>query len=171
MHEALLIAKREYRERVRSKAFLFMTIAFPALMSLAFGGSFLAAKLGSGAKHVAIASNDAGFAQSIFTEVSKGKKSDDTIEVVAPGHRRRPEQADLRGERQEPRRVSMDRDPPDGETPDATYISRSSADLFMAGRLQDAVNRALTRQQLVKRGASPAEIEGLLKRVDVKTSR
>ncbi len=84
MHEALLIARREYRERVRSKAFIFMTIAFPALLSLSFGGSFLAAKLGSGAKHVVIASNDAGFAQAVFTEVSKGKKSDDTIEVVAP---------------------------------------------------------------------------------------
>ena len=58
MHEALLIAKREYRERMRSKAFLFMTIAFPALLSLSFGGSILAARLGSGAKHVVIASND-----------------------------------------------------------------------------------------------------------------
>ncbi len=63
MHDALLIAKREYLERIRSKAFLFMTIAFPAILSLSFGGSFLAAKLGSGAKHVLIASNDAEFAR------------------------------------------------------------------------------------------------------------
>jgi ABC-2 type transport system permease protein len=169
MHEALLIARREYRERIRSRAFLFMTIAFPLLMSLAFGGSFLAAKLGSGAKNVTIASNDAGFAQSVLAEINKGKNSDDKIQVIAPADA--PAHAKLT---QEVSDKSLDgylwiETHPGGATPDATYVSRSSADLFMAGRLQDAVNRALTRQQLVSRGASTAEIDGLLKSVDVKS--
>jgi ABC-2 type transport system permease protein len=169
MHEALLIAKREYLERVRSKAFLFMTIAFPALLSMAFGGSFLAAKLGSGAKHVAIASNDAAFGQSVFAEMSKGEKAGDKFELVAPAtaadHERLTAEVNDKG---------LDGylwidERADGQTPEATYVSRSSADLFMSGSLQEAVNRALTRQQLVKRGASAAEIEGLLKSVDVKS--
>jgi ABC-2 type transport system permease protein len=171
MHDALLIAKREYRERVRSKAFLFMTIAFPAILSLSFGGSILATKLGSGAKHVVIASNDASFAQSVLTEMNKGKKSGDQIDVLAPTT-----DADRNKLTAQVNDKSLDgylwlETHENGDTPDATYISRSSADLFMAGSLQDAVNRALTRQQLVKRGASPAEIEGLLKTVDVKTTQ
>ena len=171
MHEALLIARREYLERIRSKAFLFMTIAFPAILGLSFGGSILAARLGSGAKHVVIASNDAGFAQSVLAEVNKGKKSGDQIEVLAPTT-----DTDRDKLTAQVNDKSLDgylwlETHPNGDTPDATYVSRSSADLFMAGSLQDAVNRALTRQQLVKRGASPAEIEGLLKTVDVKTTQ
>ena len=46
MHDALLVAKREYLERIRSKAFLFMTIAFPLIMTLSFGGSFFASQAG-----------------------------------------------------------------------------------------------------------------------------
>jgi ABC-2 type transport system permease protein len=169
MHEALLIAKREYLERVRSKAFLFMTIAFPALMSLAFGGSFLAAKLGSGAKNVVIASNDPAFAQSVLVGMSKGKSSGDKVEIVAPAsetdHTRLTQQV---GDKSLDGYLWIETHA-DGSTPDATYVSRSSADLFMSGKLEDAVNRALTRQQLIKRGASPAEVDGLLKSVDVKS--
>jgi len=173
MHEALLVAKREYLERIRSKAFLFMTIAFPLLISLMFGGSFLAAKLGGGAKHVAIASNDAAFAQSVAAELEQSKKGEgakagDKVEVVAPATA-----ADRTKLNSEVDGKDLDGylwiETADGATPDASYVSRSSADLFMASNLQDAVNRALTRRQLVKRGASPAEIERLLKTVDVKS--
>jgi len=171
MREALLIAKREYLERIRSKAFLFMTIAFPALLSLSFGGSFLAAKLGSGPKHVVIASNDAAFAQSVLTEMEKGKSKSngDVVEIVAPAT-----EADRAKLTSQVNDKSLDgylwiETHAKDDTPDATYVSRSSADLFMAGSMQDAINRALTRQQLIKRGASAAEIEGLLKSVDVKT--
>jgi hypothetical protein len=39
MHEVLLIARREYLERVRSRAFLMMTILFPLFIGLLIGGS------------------------------------------------------------------------------------------------------------------------------------
>ena len=42
MHDLLLIARREYLERVRSRAFLVMTILFPLMISLLMGGSILA---------------------------------------------------------------------------------------------------------------------------------
>ena len=39
MREVLLIARREYLERVRSRAFLLMTILFPLMTGLLIGGS------------------------------------------------------------------------------------------------------------------------------------
>jgi ABC-2 type transport system permease protein len=171
MREALLIARREYLERVRSKAFLFMTIAFPALMALSFGGSFLAAKLGSGAKSIVIASNDQAFAQSVLTEMGKSKGNGDNLKVVAPAA-----EADRTQLTAQVNDKTLDgylwiETHANGDTPDALYVSRSSADIFEAGRLQDAINRALTRQQLINRGANTAEIEKLLKTVDVKTTQ
>jgi ABC-2 type transport system permease protein len=84
MREALLVAKREYLERIRSKAFLFMTIAFPLLMSLSFGGSLLASKLGSGHKHIVVASNDAALAQAVVAELNSKKDSQQTTDLLAP---------------------------------------------------------------------------------------
>ncbi len=171
MREALLIAKREYLERIRSKAFLFMTIAFPLLISLSMGGSYFASQLGGGAKHVVIASNDAAFAQSVVAEMGKGKNRGDQVDILAPATDADRAKLTSRVDRKTLDGYLWLDTHADGTTPDAAYVSRSSADLFMAGGLQDAVNRALTRQQLVKRGASAAEIEGLLKSVDVKTTQ
>ncbi len=44
MREVLLIARREYLERVRSRAFLMMTILFPIFIGLLVGGSIVAGK-------------------------------------------------------------------------------------------------------------------------------
>ena len=69
MHEVLLIARREYLERVRSRAFLMMTILFPLFIGLLIGGSIFAGKLSSGVKDIAIASNDAALARAVAAEM------------------------------------------------------------------------------------------------------
>ena len=48
MREALLIAKREYLEHVRSQAFLFSTFLIPVLFAVIFGLSIMSAMLGGG---------------------------------------------------------------------------------------------------------------------------
>jgi ABC-2 type transport system permease protein len=169
MREALLVAKREYLERIRSKAFLFMTIAFPLLMSLSFGGSFLASKLGGGEKHIVVASNDAALAQGVVDELKAKKNSHQTADLLAPASEadhaaltRRVDTKDIDGYlwlESEPGKVM----------PEATYVSRGSADLFTGDALESAVNRALMRQQLSKRGIGNNDIDGLLQRVDLKT--
>ena len=72
MHEVLLIARREYLERVRSRAFLMMTILFPVFIGLMIGGSIFAGKLSSGVKEIAIASNDAVLAREVAAEMQIG---------------------------------------------------------------------------------------------------
>ena len=48
MREALLIARREYVERIRSKAFRISTVLIPLLFGLIFGIGALSGKLSGG---------------------------------------------------------------------------------------------------------------------------
>lgn len=171
MREALLIAKREYLERVRSKAFLFMTIVFPLLIAMMMGGGFFAARLSGGPKHIAIASNDPALAQSVADERAKKKNSKDTFDVVAPVTEDERATLTQRVDSKQLDGYLWLQSKPGGDVPDAAYVSRSSADVFTAAGLQEAVNRALMRQELKQKGLSDGEIQGLLKTVDVKTTQ
>src|SRR6202789_2437251 len=84
MHEVWLIARREYLERVRSRAFLMMTILFPLMIGLLLGGSIFAGKVRSGVTHSAIASNDPALARSVAAEMQSEPAQDAPLEVIAP---------------------------------------------------------------------------------------
>jgi ABC-2 type transport system permease protein len=90
MHNIFLIARREYLERVRSKAFLFMTIFIPALI---FGAvvlpGLLISKVRGGAKHLVIATADPQIGASIREELEKTPQKEEqanpTEKRDAPG--------------------------------------------------------------------------------------
>ena len=84
MREVLLIARREYLERVRSRAFLLMTILFPFMIGLLIGGSIFASKLGSGVRNIAIASNNVALARAVAAEMHSESAQGKPPEVVAP---------------------------------------------------------------------------------------
>ena len=69
MREAWLIARREYLERIRSKAFRVSTVLIPLLFALFFGIGAFSAKLTGGAKHIVVASNDQMLAESVQAEL------------------------------------------------------------------------------------------------------
>src|ERR1700678_1189354 len=64
MREALLVARREYLERIRSKAFRISTVLIPLFFSLIFGAGALSGKLSGGTRHIVVASNDPVLAES-----------------------------------------------------------------------------------------------------------
>ena len=174
MHDLLLIARREYLERVRSRAFLVMTILFPLMISLLMGGSILASQLGSGNSTLAIASNDATLAQDVAAElqeskVQEGRARRKPLEVVALVSDADRAALNARVESKALDGYLWLQRSPGATTPDATFVSRSSADLFTAGGLESAVDHALLREQLVRHGLSSAEIKSLSQHVDVKT--
>ena len=169
MHDALLIARREYLERVRSRAFLVMTILFPLMISLLMGGSFFASQIGSGAKRIAVASNDPALAHDVATELDTGIARKQPVELVAPATDA--DRAAL-GARVENKALDgylwLARQP-GTLLPQAEFVSRSSGDLYTAGGLESAVNHALLREQLIQHGLSDTEIKGFSQHVDVKT--
>ena len=184
MREALLIAKREYLERVRSKAFRISTVLLPVLFAIIFGIGGYAGKTAGGVKHIVVASNDAALAASVRTELTtshasnRDDKRDEAqrlrltrVEVQAPVTA-----ADLRSLNAQVENKSIDGylwlDVQPGELqPEATYVSRGSADFIGQGRMQDAIGRALAREALVRQGMSGASAEGLLNDVDLKTKQ
>src|SRR5215470_4398467 len=76
MHNMLLIAKREYLERVRSKAFLFMTLFIPALMfAVTVLPSMLAMRMSGGTKHLVVAASDRTTAELIREQLQKSAEA------------------------------------------------------------------------------------------------
>jgi ABC-2 type transport system permease protein len=169
MHEVLLIARREYLERVRSRAFLTMTMLFPIFIGLMVGGSIVAGKFASGAKDVAIASNDAVLARAVAAAMQSASPQANPPEVVAPASdaaraalNRRVEDKGLDGYLWLQRKAAA-------TTPEVTFVSRSAGDLFSLRGLESAVNQGLEREQLVRHGVSSAEIAASTRHADIQT--
>jgi len=166
MHSALLIAKREYLERVRSKAFRISTVVIPLVFALIFGiGAFSAMHLG-GISDIAVASNDAQLAQGVRDELLHSDHPPTHVDVVAPAT-----QSDIDTLIQRVDGKQLDAylwlQVTPGETvPKVTYATRSSTDLN-GDRITDAVSHALLRGRLQKQGIAPAEVNSLLKSVDI----
>lgn len=182
MREAWLIAKREYLERVRSKAFRISTVLIPVAFALVFGIGAMSGKLSGGAKSIVIASNDAELAASVRTEMTtphtssrKDRRDQEEslrqlhVDVVAPAT-----PADLQALNHKVENKSIDgylwlNVQPGKELPEAIYFSRGAGDIMGESRMQDAIGRAVAREALVKQGMSSSGAEQLLQDVDLKT--
>ncbi len=179
MREALLIARREYLERIRSRAFRISTVLIPLFFALIFGAGALSGKLSGGARNIVVASNDPQLAESERAEliaadhdadgVRKNPSSRLIVDVKAPLS-----EAGLAALNAEVESKQIDgylwlNLPPGTTRLEATYTSRGSADFLGKDRMQDSIGHALVREELVKRGATSEEIQALLKDVDLKT--
>jgi ABC-2 type transport system permease protein len=181
MREALLIARREYLERIRSKAFRISTVLIPLFFAVIFGVGALSGKLSGGARHVLVVSNDPQLAESeraeliaadkAAAETRKDPSSRLTVDVRAPLT-----EGDLAALNAAVESKEIDgylwlNLRPGTTRLEATYTSRGSADFVGKDRMQDSIGHALVREDLVKRGATSEEIQALLTDVDLKTQQ
>src|ERR1039458_8103817 len=84
MRNILLIAKREYLEQIRGRAFLFSTVLVPLLIAGMVGWSAMnSGKAGTG-QHLAIAADNAALAGQVRREMLYDKAAKLTVDVVAP---------------------------------------------------------------------------------------
>ncbi|AXC11077.1 putative ABC transporter permease [Acidisarcina polymorpha] len=169
MHNVWLIAKREYLEQVRGKAFKITTILIPGIFLGIFSIVYLAGKNSGTGKHVAVASSDTVLAHRVQQQLLSDKDARMSVDVVAPAS----------DQDRQHLTESVDRKELDGflwleaaagQMPlSATYESRTSGDFTTVTRLTDAVTRAAMQQQLTARGIPAGEIESLTKDVKVTT--
>ena len=170
MHEALLIARREYVERIRSRAFRISTVLIPVAFGFIFGIGALSGKLSGGPKHIVVASNDSVLAESERAElIAAGKGSQLIVDVRAPIA-----EADLAALNADVDNKTLDgylwlEVRPGTRQLETTYTSRGSADFMGKDRMQDSIGHALVREELMKRGATSEEVRALLTDVDLKT--
>ena len=181
MHNILLIARREYLERVRTKAFIIATLLIPVLLGgIGFGGAYLSKRTQSAA-HLMLLSDGtpAGnqFAQDLQTELTAADKDGKPSEIVATTA------ANNAGER-----ASLDHDlktkqnplsgylqiiapATAGARPTFSYTPRSASDISTVDTLRHAVSTVLNREHLTHEGLSRAEVDDLMKPVDIDTSK
>lgn len=137
MSNMLLIARREYLEQIRGRAFKLSTIGLPALFALIIGVGYVAS-LGLGHnKHLVITSNNPVLAQAIRIQLLSGKDGDADVKVVAPEE---PETRAALIRQIQAKSIDgvLSIETPTEGTPTATYTSQSSGDFMTGDRLRSA---------------------------------
>lgn len=152
MRNLLLVARREYLEQIRGRAFRVSTILVPLLFALIIFIAFLSGR-GSGVwKHIVIAAPTPALANAIREEMVKDQDAKTTVDVVAPATAA--DRADLLQKVQSKAVDGMLLIDTGGGTTKATYTSQSSGDIVISSRLSSALNHALTMQRMTARGMS-----------------
>ena len=168
MRNITLIARREYLEQIRGRAFRLTTILVPALFALIIGIMYLAGRSATGVKHIVIASNDAVLANDIRSQLMEHNDAKSSVEVQAPA---RPE--DRAALVDKVRNKAIDGflwiETAPGKEPTAVYESQSSGDFITDAKLGGALNHAVVRERLAGTGIKTGDVDALLKYVDIET--
>lgn len=168
MRNMLLIARREYLEQVRSRAFRTTTFGLPAIFALVVAVAYLSS-LGLGAnRHIAVASNDPVLANQIRNQLQGDKTAKARVDVIAPATQ---EQRAALVNQVRTRAVDgllwIETQP--GKSPIATYTSQSSGDFITAARIRSAVNHALVDERLTAGGMQQDAADKLVSGISIET--
>lgn len=172
MHNVWLIAKREYLERVRTKAFLLTTILIPLLMGGGIVGSIMMSAKSKSTSHIAIVSRDQQLATDLQAELTNGKDSKMTVDVISPpGHDTRSvldsELADKSLDGYlwiTPGKTANDR-------PQFAYTPRSTGDIVTKGTITGSLRTVLMRERLAHNGMVATDVDALMQPVKVDTTQ
>ena len=169
MHNVWLIARREYRERIKTKAFLIATLLIPVLLgALGFGSGYLAQRTKASA-HIAILSDDPVMAQDLKQELEQGKDTSMKVDLEPrDGATIVRLNAELKDSKK-PLVGYLQIVPPDysGERPRFIYRGRSASDIGTDTALKAGIKAVLTRERLAGRGMSRRDIDALLAPVEI----
>ena len=168
MRNIWLVAKREYFEQVRGRAFKMTTFGVPAIFAALLGIGYLS-NLGLGAgRHVAVASNDPMLANEIKAQLLGDKDAKAKVDVVSPASSAERDTlvSDVRSKKID---GFLWVEAPAGQAPTATYTSQSSGDFITGGRLHDAVNHALLDARLTSGGMAHNAADKLVDGVHLQT--
>ena len=167
MRNISLVAKREYQEQIRGRAFRVSTILVPVLFAVIIGVAYLSGRGSGVGKHVIVAAPSRSLAEGIRSQLASDKEAKTTVEIVAPAS-----QADRPDLVKKVNEKTVDGllwvETANGSTT-GTYTSKSSGDIVITARLESALNHALAMERMTARGMKPAEVDVLLKDVKVDT--
>lgn len=164
----LLIAKREYLEQIRGRAFRLSTILVPVLVLFLLGVSAVTGRKMAMRRHIAIAADNASLAADIRSELVAEKRAGYTVDIVAPftAQDRAALQARVAGKSLDGLLVIENSST---DTPSITYISQSSGDLMSTSRLEDAVSHGFLDLRLEQQGIPADKIASLARPMHLDT--
>ncbi len=162
MRNAFLIARREYLERVRTKAFLIFTLLMPALMA---SFTILPAKLmmkSGKAKHVLVVASSTDFAAKIKDQILARSKDAGLNLIITATTAAEVSQSDAELQLSSKRQDSLLWATDDSlASQGAIYTARDTSDFIERDTIENALQRATNRQRLIQRGVPPTEVEAL----------
>ena len=156
MRNALLIAKREYLEQIRGKAFKMSTIGLPVLFAVIVAVGYVSS-LGFGTgRHLVIASSNPVLANAVRAQLMAVRSDKPTVDVVAPST---PQEraALIRAVRAKTIDGVLTISTSDSGVPIVNYFSLASGDFLTTSRLKDAVNSGLVDEHLLDAGMSKTD--------------
>lgn len=187
MRNMYLIARREYLERIRTRAFAVMTILVPLLMIGFTVVPTLLASRPAGTKHIAVVSSDVETAQLIQQKIEKVHQQDaeqreESQKEPVERDRRMPQapsyQVDCDTDTSAAHRAALTSKvkeqqldafiwaPADAlKARQVDYVARDTAILVDKYQIQDAIDEARQQLLLQKKGLSEAEIQDFNKPV------
>lgn len=171
MRNIWLIAKREYLERVRTKAFLFSTVLIPLLMGGGIIFEVVSSTHSDSIPHIAVVSQDQQIALDLQTELQKSKDNKMLVDVISPPA------ADTR--------PILDRELSDksldaylwitpssqaGGHPTFTYTPRSEKDNATRETVESALQAVLLHERLAHEGMGASDVAAITQPVQVDTT-
>jgi ABC-2 type transport system permease protein len=190
MHNTWLIIKREYIERIRTKAFLIMTLLMPVFMASTILVPVFLGDLKSGStRHIVLVANDPTIAEAVQHELMPSPtKSDEPSQQKEAGKPSKAEQPryaiEIDTTVTEAERENLRRQISDGKIDGFLWLSDSdlaarkvvysAKDVTNFGEgieMRNAVHSAIVKKQLAQKGMSGAEVESVLKPIDFDSIR
>ena len=166
-NNTLLIAKREYLERVRTKAFVITTLLIPALMGGGMLFAVLKSKTSKSASHIAVIAQDADLALDLQNELEHGKDSAMKVDVISPpSSETRKTVVDETVDKQIDGFLWIETST---GTPKVTYTSVNHADISTKNAISAAMRRVVMRQGLKNHGLAAGDIQLMMAPIDVET--
>jgi ABC-2 type transport system permease protein len=168
MRNILLVARREYLEQIRGRAFRVSTVLVPLLFAVVIGIAYLSGRGSGVGKHVIVAAPRASLGEGIRSEIANDKEAKTTVDVVAPVS-----PSDRAGLVAKVQSKEVDGllwvETSAHGTTTATYTSQSSGDIVVTARLNSALNHSIALERMTARGINQADANALLKDVNVDT--
>ncbi len=166
MRNILLVAKREYLEQIRGRAFKISTVALPLLVAALLAFSHYMDHKANTGKHIAIVADDAALANQVREQMLDDKWAQYKVDVTAPATAGQRDQL-----QSQVRAKAIDGvlaiDSSDPQKITATITSLSVADASANGSLQNALNRGVINERMIAKGMTPAEADAMLAKVSI----
>lgn len=169
MHNILLIARREYLQQIRGRAFRFSTVLLPVMILLFMGANTLTRRNINAGQHMAIEANSAPLADAVRQDLLDDKDAHYVVDVIAPaGAQDHAELLQKLHDKSIDGLLSIDTS--NAAAPKVTYTTLSAGNWpTTAARLKTALNRALLQERLAAMGMQQSTADSLLQQVDIET--
>lgn len=189
MHNAWLVIQREYLERIRSKAFIIMTLLMPVFMASTILIPALLSDMKSGVtRRIVLVANSTEIAEAIKQHLTAPQPKDDkSAEAKTQSSAKSPAPRyaiEIDTNTTEAERDKLRRDVSDGKIDGFLWLANrdlasrkvvfSAKDVTDFGEsieLRNAVHSALVKQQLAQKGMSGAEVDAVLMPIDFDSVR